>query len=167
MKAYRYNPKNRSHRRFNDCRKEKNPNAVKYYALSLEYAQAYKYIFTDSGDIDYECTLEVADIENLNIFNMAENYKSLATYQNYIAAAIATMLKDYTYYLKKAKKATERKIWEKRIAEIANEEKSLESNLIQNEFQALSDFDWQNELIKELRSLGFNSYKTKNEIAIF
>ena len=53
------------------------------------------------------------------------------------------------------------------IEQLKNRENELISNLISNEFQTLSDFDRQNELVAELKTLGFDGYTTNNEIAIF
>ena len=66
-----------------------------------------------------------------------------------------------------AKKASERKMWAKHIDDLKDREQELISNLFCNEFQPLSDFERQNELVAELKALGFNGYATSNEIAIF
>jgi len=50
---------------------------------------------------------------------------------------------------------------------LKNSEDELIANLFRNEFQELSDFERQNELVAELKALGFDGYTTKNEIAIF
>lgn len=167
MKAYRYNSENRSDRKFNNCGKEKNPNAVKFYASNMEYANNYKFIYNEDGDVVSECTLEVVEIENVNLFDMANNFKSLATYNNYIASEIGAQFRDYTRFMNNAKKASERKMWANQIEQLKNRENELISNLISNEFQPLSDFDRQNELVAELKALGFDGYTTHNEIAIF
>jgi hypothetical protein len=167
MKAYRYNSENRSDRKFNNCGKEKNPNAVKFYASNMEYANNYKFIYNEDGDVVSECTLEVVEIENVNLFDMANNFKSLATYNNYIASEIGTQFRDYTRFMNNAKKASERKMWANQIEQLKNRENELISNLISNEFQPLSDFERQNELVAELKALGFDGYTTHNEIAIF
>jgi hypothetical protein len=66
-----------------------------------------------------------------------------------------------------AKKASERKMWANQIDQLKKREQELISNLFANEFQPLSDFARQNDLGVELKSLGFDGYTTKNEIAIF
>ena len=167
MKAFRYNSEKRSDRKYNNCGKEKNPNAVKFYATNMDYAKKYKYIYNEDGDVFAECKLEVVEIENVNLFDMPNNFKTLATYNNYIADEIDTRMRDYTYYMNKAKKASERKKWANRIEQLKNSEEELIANLFRNEFQELSDFERQNELISELKALGFNGYITENEIAIF
>ena len=167
MKAFRYNSENRSDRKFNNCGKEKNPNAVKFYASNMDYANNYKFIYNEDGDIVSECTLEVVEIENVNLFDMANNFKSLSTYNNYIASEIGAQMIDYTRFMNNAKKASERKMWANQIEQLKNRENELISNLISNEFQPLSDFDRQNELVAELKILGFDGYTTNNEIAIF
>jgi len=58
-------------------------------------------------------------------------------------------------------------MWANQIEQLKNRENELISNLISNEFQPLSDFDRQNELVAELKALGFDGYTTNNEIAIF
>ena len=110
MKAFRYNSEKRSDRQFNTTGIEKNPNAIKYYATNLEYANNYKYIYGVDGEVIYECTLEVVNIENVNLFDMANEFKSLNTYNEYIAQKIGIQMRDYTRYLNNAKKASERKM---------------------------------------------------------
>jgi len=167
MKAYRYKSENRSDRKYNNCGKEKNPNAVKCYASNMEYANNYNFIYNEDGDVVSECTLEVVEIENVNLFDMANNFKSLATYNNYIASEIGAQLRDYTHFMNNAKKASDRKMWAKNIDDLKNREQELILNLFCNEFQPLSDFERQNELVAELKALGFDGYTTHNEIAIF
>ena len=167
MKAFRYNSEKRSDRKYNNCGKEKNPNAIKFYATNMEYAKNYKYIYNEDGEVIAECKLEVVEIENANLFDMANNFKTLATYNNYIADEIEARMRDYTYYMNKAKKASERKKWANRIELLKTSEEELIVNLFRNEFQELSDFERQNELVAELKALGFDGYITENEIAIF
>lgn len=167
MKAFRYNSENRSDRKYNNCGKEKNPNAVKFYASNMDYANKYKFIYNEDGEVVAECTLEIVSIENVNLFDMVNNFKSLSTYNNYIATEIGTQMRDYTRFMNNSKKASERKMWANQIEQLKNRENELISNLISNEFQPLSDFDRQNELVSELKALGFDGYTTNNEIAIF
>jgi hypothetical protein len=167
MKAFRYNSENRSDRKYNNCGKEKNPNAVKFFALNMDYANNYKFIHNEDGDIVYECVLEVVEIENVNLFDMSNDFKSLSTYNNYIASEIGAQMRDYTSFMNNAKKASDRKMWSNQIEQLKNREQELISNLFCNEFQSLSDFERQNELLAELKALGFNGYITNNEIAIF
>ena len=167
MKAFRYNCEKRSDRKYNNCGKEKNPNAVKFYATNMDYAKKYKYVYNEDGDVIAECKLEVVEIENAKLFDMPNNFKTLATYNNYIADEIEARMRDYIYYMNKAKKASERKKWTNRIEQLKNSEEELITNLFRGEFQELSDFERQNELVAELKALGFDGYTTKNEIAIF
>lgn len=167
MKAFRYNSENRADRRYNTCGMEKNPNAVKFYASNMNYANNYKFIYNEDGEVVAECSLEVVDIEGVNLFDMANNFKSLSTYNNYIASEIGAQFRDYTRFMNNAKKTSERKMWANQIEQLKNRENELISNLISNEFQTLSDFDRQNELVAELKTLGFDGYTTNNEIAIF
>lgn len=167
MKAFRYNSENRSDRKYNNCGMEKNPNAVKFYASNMDYANNYKFIYNEDGEVVAECALEIVSIENVNLFDMANNFKSLSTYNNYIASEIGAQMRDYTRFMNDAKKASERKMWANQIEQLKNRENELISNLIRIEFQKLSDFERQNELVAELKALGFNGYFTNNEIAIF
>lgn len=167
MKGYRYNTNDRSDRKYNNCGMEKNPNAIKFYATNMEYADNYKYIINDDGEQVSECSLEVVEIDGVNLFNMSEDFKSLTTYQNYISEEIGRQRSDYTEFMNDAKSHKERKMWEDQIAQLDKREESLISTLVHNEFQPLSDFERQNELVDELKSLGFDGYITKNEIAIF
>jgi hypothetical protein len=167
MKAFRYNSENRADRKYNNCGMEKNPNAVNFYASNMAYADNYKFIYSDAGEIIAECTLEVVEVENANPFDMAQNFKLLTTYNNYIAFEIGAQMRDYTRFMNDAKKASERKMWANQIDQLKNREQELISDLFANEFQPLSDFARQNELVAELKSLGFDGYTTKNEIAIF
>lgn len=164
MQAFRYNSKNRKDRKYNNCGREKNPNAVKFYATNMAYADNYRYIYSEDGDIFYECDLEIAEIENVNLFDMAQNFKLLTTYDNYIASAIGAQMRDYTRFMDNAKKASERKMWAKQIENLKHREQELISNLFYNEFQTLSDFARQNELVAELKFLGFDGYTTKSKL---
>ena len=166
MKAFRYNSENRADRKYNNCGKEKNPNAVKFYASNMNYANNYKFIYNEDGEVVAECSLQVVEIEGVILFDMANNFKSLSTYNNYIASEIGTQMRDYTRFMNNAKKASERKMWVKQIDNLKNRENELISTLISNEFQPLSDFERQNELVAELKALGFDGYTTNNEIAI-
>ena len=167
MKAFRYNSENRSDRKYNNCGEEKNPNAVKFYASNMDYANNYKFIYNEDGEVVAECTLEIVTIENVKLFDMANNFKSLSTYNNYIASEIGAQMRDYTRFLNESKNAKDRKLWTSQIEGLKNREKELISNLISFEFQPLSDFERQNELVSELEELGFTGYFTNNEIAIF
>lgn len=167
MKAYRYNCEKRSDRAYNNCGEEKNPNAVKFYATNLDYANRYKFIYSKEGDVIAECTLEVVDVDGVNLFDMESNFRSLSTYNNYIASEIGAQMRDYTRFMNNATKARERKQWASAIEGLKNREGELVKNLFCNEFQTLSDFLRQNELVAELKALGFDGYFTKNELAIF
>lgn len=165
--AYRYNAKNRTDRNFNNCGKEKNPNAVKFYATNMAYADKYKYVYYRDGYVAYECALEVVEIANTPLFDMANGFKSLSAYQSYISNEISAQMKDYTYFLNKATKVADKKRWQNAINALSNREQELINNLIDNEFQMLSDFELQNVLIAEIKSLGYAGYFTANEIALF
>lgn len=167
MTGCRYNSENRADRKYNNCGMEKNPNAIKFYALNMAYADKYKFIYSDAGEVVAECALEVVEIDNVNLFDMASDFKTLSTYNNYIASEIGLQMRDYTRYMNNAKKASERKMWANQIEALKNREQELISFLASTEFQALSDFERQNELVAELKSLGFHGYKTNNEIALF
>lgn len=168
MKAYRYNAKKREDRRFNTTGREKNPNAIRFYASNMSYADDYKYIYTEDGEEAYECELEIVDIdENVKFFNMSENFKALSTYRKYVDGKINKQLEDYTKFRDEAKKVKDRKMWESAIKNLENRENELISMLRNEEFQMLSDYEIQNDLVSELKALGFDGYKTSNEIALF
>lgn len=158
MKAFRYNVENRSQRDFNNTGREKNPNAIKFYATNMVYAEKYNI----EGS-----TLEVVEVSTDGLFNMSEDFKTLNTYKKYISEKIGTQLRDYTRFMNEAKKVRERKMWERQIADLKNRESEIASMLVVTEFQSLSDFDLQNYLVAELKKEGFKGYITKNEIAIF
>ena len=168
MKAYRYNSEKRSDRRYNNCGAEKNPNAVKFYASTMDYANRYKNIYNEDGEVVAECTLEVVEVAaDAKLFDMCASFKELSTFNNFIAAEIGTQMRDYTRFMNESKNAGERKMWVKAIANLEKREDELISTLKADEFQQLSDFSRQNELVAELKAAGFDGYVTKNEIAIF
>jgi hypothetical protein len=167
MKVFRYNSHNREDRKFNRCGREKNPMAVRFYATNLDYAERYRYIYNDDGELIYECELEVADIDTTNLFDMNAEFQSLNTYRKFIENWISVMRSDYNGYLNAAKTKSERKLWTKKIDELKDEEAHLIGQLNQQDFQQLSDFELQIDLVAELKSMGFTGYITKNEIAIF
>lgn len=166
MIAYRYNAKNRNDRNFNNCGREKNPNAVRFYASNMAYASKYQYIHDEEGNVVYECELEVTEVSG-NLFDMAAGYASLAAYRQLVDAELSTMHKEYSRLLASAKNAKERKMFESWIANIPGHEANIAMRLRSDEFQHLSDFELQNTLVAELKSMGFDGYFTKNEIAIF
>lgn len=167
MKAYRYNTNKRQDRRFNTCGAEKNPLAIKFYASNMTYADSYKFVFTCGGEVDYECELEVVEINNVNLFNMDANFNTLTTYRNYVNELIGKQLAHYTEMVNKAKTNKDRKFWLGFISDLTKNENSIAASLRGQEFQDLSDFDMQLHLVAELKLLGFSGYATKNEIAIF
>lgn len=167
MKAFRYNTENRTDRKYNTTGEEKNPNAVKFYASNMTYADGYKYIYSEDGEVIYECSLEVVEVDTTNLFDMASNFKTLSTYNKYIASEIGSQMIDYTRFMNDAKKASERKMWVNQIEQLKVRELELIENLTSLEFQPLSDYNIQNDLIAELKSKGFIGYTTVNEIAIF
>lgn len=168
MKAigYRYNSKERSHRRFNCCGREKNPNQVRFFARTLEAAEPYRYIYYEDGDVWYECELEVVEIEG-NFFNMEAEFSSLAAYKQYVASKIEAMRSNYIAERDNSKTAKRRKMFQNLIDGLVNEERSLICNLFFASFQQLSDFEHQHSLIAELRGMGYDGYFTKDEIAVF
>jgi len=169
MKAtvYRYNANDRSDRMYNNCGREKNPNNVKFYARSMDYADRYRYITLSCGDIDYECTLEVTEVMTDKLFDMNSNFATLDTYKKYIDDQIGTMRRDYTEFMNNATTRADRDLFAGFIANLDSEESAIIKRLQLNEFQSLSDFDLQNDLIAELTAKGYNGYITTNEIAIF
>ena len=166
MKAYRYEAKERTDRAYNKCGKEKNPNNISFYAKSLQYAEKYQYVYFDDGDVNYECELVISDVDG-NFFNMNESFRTLLTFRSFVDNKINEQRKDYEKFLSNAKTKKSQKIWKESIAHLSNRENELVSALIRSEFQELSDFDLQNKLVAELKTLGFDGYETINEIAIF
>ena len=167
MKAYRYNAEKREDRSFNNCGEEKNPNMVKFYATNLKYAEKYKTIFNDEGFELYDCELEVIEIEGVNLFDMATNFATTEVYKTYINETIEEQRRNYTIYLNEAKTKKDVKLWKFQLENLKNREEELVKNLKYNEFQQLSDFEYQNILVEELKAKGFDGYFTANEIAIF
>ena len=169
MKLYRYNSKNRNDRKFNCTWTEKNPNAIKYYATNLDYAEDYRYVYFENGDINYECELETIEIKDLNLFDMNNNYSMLKSYKTYINDQINGMRPVYESILSSMKKKKDIKMWSKKVDDLNNGNTELEliKGLVYHEFQLLSDFKYQNILVSELKEMGFDGYITKNEVAIF
>jgi len=167
MTGYRYNAEKRTDRMFNTCGREKNPGAVKFYATNIAYAERYKDVYNEDGELLYTCSLEVTEINDVTLFDMAANFSQLSTYKMFVTAHIAKITADYEKFIAQAKKASERKMWATKIKELANEEKNIVANLLRCEFQLLSDFELQNELVSELKAKGYDGYFTTNEIAIF
>ena len=169
MKLYRYNSKNRNDRKFNCTGTEKNPNAIKYYATNLDYAENYRYVYFENGDINYECELEAIEIKDLNLFDMNNNYSMLKSYKTYINDQINGMRPVYESILSSMKKKKDIKMWSKKVDDLNNGNTELEliKGLVYHEFQLLSDFKYQNILVSELKEMGFDGYITKNEVAIF
>lgn len=168
MKAtvYRYNAKDRKDRHFNNCSSEKNPNMVKFYARNMEYASKYNSIWTKEGYHVYDCELEVAEVEG-NFFDMVENFASLSTYRNYISEKVEEMRRGYTDSRNSSKTKKDKEMFQGFLDNLVNEEANLVKHLHLSEFQPLSDFARQTELIAELTEMGFEGYYTNNEIAIF
>lgn len=110
MKVYRFNAKKRTDRKFNTTGREKNPNAVKFYAKSLEWAKQYETIYSRHGEEIYKCELEVTDLsDNLRLFDMAKFYNTTKAYKSFIFKDINTQLADYSLYLLNAKTKKEKK----------------------------------------------------------
>lgn len=166
MKAIRYNAKNREDRRFNTTGREKNPNKIAFFATNEKYAQEYRFIYNEDGDVMYECERVEVELTG-KFFDMEKNFESLNTYNSYIESEISKQLRDYKVLLAEAKTKKDKKMWERNIAELSGRKKELTSTLKVTEFQRLSDYERQNELIKELVSLGYEGYTTKNEVAVF
>lgn len=153
MKAFRYNISNRNLRGFNQTGREKNPNQVKYYATNLKYAEKYKFILDEDGDVIEEGVLETVEVES-NLFDMNKQFESLDTFKKYANKYLSDMeemAKSNKYFTF---------VYE-------NEYTSLVNSLRMEEFQTLSDFETQTDLVNELKSLGFDGYVTNNEVALF
>ena len=167
MKAYRYNCTDRNLRGFNNCGKEKNPNAIKFYASNLDYAKKYDTIYDADGYEVEKCTLEVVELPSLNLFDMVANHESLSTYQSYRAEKKSIFTSEFEYHVANAKNAKQRKMFANTLANIDAFTEQQMDVVRKGEFQSLSDFEIQNDLVAELKSIGFDGYFTNNEIAIF
>ena len=167
MKGYRYNTLKREDRKFNTCGAEKNPLNVKFYASNMEYADGYKYVYHSDGEVNYECELQVVEIANVPLFDMDVNFASLNTYKNYVSELIGRQIAHYTEMSNKAKLVRDRKMFLGFISDLAKNENQIIASLKSQEFQDLSDFSNQLQLVAELKLLGFAGYTTKNEIVIF
>lgn len=168
MKVYRYNTKKRSDRKFNTTGREKNPNAVKFYARSLEAAKNYEVVYDKDGEILYKCELEVIELDDdIRLFDMGKYYPTTQVYTKFISDDINNHLSDYSSLLLKAKTKKDKKHWRNAIDNLKYRERELIANLFANEFQQLSDFEYQNILLQELKAEGFVGYFTNNEVAIF
>ena len=172
MKAtvYRYNTINRADRDYNNTGVEKNPNAIRFYAKSREYADSYKDIYSEDGEFIYQCELQIEEVDTSNLFDMNENFKELATYKNFINMRISVMRTGYKRELERAESKKDKRdveLFQGFLDGLVEEEKNIISRLKSSEFQSLSDFDIQNDLISELTDLGYNGYHTNKEIAIF
>lgn len=168
MKVYRYNAKQRSDRKFNTTGSEKNPNAVKFYARSLEAAKNYEAVYDEDGEILYKCELEVIELDDdIRLFDMVKFYSTTQAYKVFISNDIEKQLSDYSSFLLKAKTKKDKELWKNAIDNLKNRERELIANLFANEFQQLSDYEYQNILLQELKAEGFVGYFTTNEVAIF
>ena len=167
MQAYRYNTKYREDRKFNLTGREKNPNRVKFYSSNLLYAERYKYVYYPDGDINYECELEIKEIDSVRLFDMQKDFASLKAYKAFVRDQIEIQHKDFTLFLEKSKTTKDINFWQNEIEKLQSKETEIIKYLIDNEFQSLSDFEYQNILVKELKQMGLDGYFTKNEVAIF
>lgn len=166
MKAYRYNSKRREDRKFNRTGREKNPNNVKFYATSLKNAESYKEVYMNSGELDYVCDLEVVEIE-ANLFDMESGFESLEVYKLRKEENYNQMLNGYKEALNNAKTKKEKGYMIKAIEGLNDHSSYFSSQVKRTHFQMLSDFHYQDILIKELKEKGFNGYICEKEIALF
>ena len=170
MTLYRYNAKKREHRKFNTTDREKNPLNVQFYSKTLEYANEYKFARDEEGNC-YECELVTTELgQDVKLFNMNENFKSLNTFVEYCKWCVSVMVEGFEFQLRIATTAKKRKHYTKMIEEFSDLEKEMERNarsLPFEQFQFLSDGEWQLMLAPELKSMGFDGYETEKEVAIF
>jgi len=164
MKVYRYNCKDRLDRHFNTTGREKNPNMVKFYATSLENAEGYKYIYNRAGEVIYECQLETEDVSGIKLFDMEANAAQLTTYKNYITEKADEQRPMILKLISEEKRKSQRAYFEQSLASL---EQDIHQTLVMHQFQFLSNYERQTELINELRALGFEGYFTTKEVAVF
>lgn len=166
MKAYRYNAKKREDRLFNTTGREKNPLKLAFYANSLENAERYKNIYDESGDVAYECELQVDEVSS-NLFDMENNFEQLNSFRYFIQKDIDTMAMDFEKFLSEAKTAKQKKMWKKNIENLKFRKSELIQQLKMQNFQQLTDFEMQCKTVAEIKMLGFDGYKTSKEVVIF
>lgn len=168
MKLFRYNAQKRTDRRFNTTGKEKNPNRVKFFARSLDYAKKYEAIYNKDGDVLYKCELEIVEFaDDAKLFDMVKLYHTTRAYKVYVSKSVNQQLTDYSRFLLEAKTKKDKKFWQAQIDNLKKREQELVAGLFSNEFQMLSDYELQNVLVAELKEEGFTGYFTNNEVAIF
>src|SRR5699024_4284636 len=90
MKAYRYNHSDRNLRKFNQMGEEKNPNKVRFFGKTLEYAKDYELIIDEYGDIVEVGTLEVVEVTK-NLFDMDTDFYELRTFSKYAEEYLSAM----------------------------------------------------------------------------
>jgi hypothetical protein len=155
MKAFRYNCKKREDRKFNTLGSEKNPNGLKFYGKTLDYANNYRFILDQNNEIVYECSLEVKEIVNVSLFDMESNFDLLSTFNLYVNQQVNIAQSNALFFARVSGK----KQAPVNVDQIKFSAKTMD-------FQNLSDFEMQNNLVAELKSLGFDGYETKNEIVL-
>ncbi|MFV0468661.1 MAG: hypothetical protein ACK5MK_07015 [Dysgonomonas sp.] len=134
----------------------------------MEYAENYKYLYNKKGDIIEECTLEVDEIDESQLFDMQANYIMLDAFKNYISETVASEYQSYLNHAENADTRSKRKMF----LNFANKTlkmraKELEFYISKRQFQDISDFENQHRLVAEIKALGFSGYQTEKEVAIF
>jgi hypothetical protein len=169
MKVFRYEAKNRTDRKYNNCGREKNPMQLKFWASNLDYAKKYQFIKDASGDVVYECELVTAEISaDVKLFDMEVNFTTLKVYQDEVATQVASLRNIWAKEIEAAKTAKNRKFYQAKFDGVELDViTSLNRSLNMLDFQTLSDFENQFVLVAELKARGFDGYKTKNEVVIF
>jgi hypothetical protein len=155
MRAFRYNCKKREDRKFNTLGREKNPNGLKFYAKTMEYVNDYRFILDDNNEVAYECSLEIKEIVNVNLFDMESNFADLSTFNLYVDQQVNIAQINAMFFAR---------VSGKKQASVNVDQIKLSAKTM--DFQNLSDFDIQNDLVAELKKLGFDGYETKNEIVL-
>ncbi len=164
--AYRYDAKQREDRDFNRTGREKNINAVRFYARSLEYAEKYKTIYDERGYEIYDCELETIEV-NANLFDMERGYDSLNTFTKWLDDKVGVARRGYEDLLNRATTKRDKEMWAKEIANLDEYKEGRISHLKAQSFQGLSDYEYQTLLIAELTAKGYEGYYTEKEIALF
>lgn len=155
MKGFRYNCKKREDRKFNTLGREKNPNGLKFYGKTMEYVNDYRFILDQNNEVAYECSLEIKEINNISLFDMENNFTSLSTFNLYVDQQVNIAQSNALFFARVSGK----KPVSTNLDQIKLSAKTMD-------FQNLSDFDIQNDLVAELKNLGFDGYETKNEIVL-
>src|SRR5690554_2679504 len=101
------------------------------------------------------------------LFDMTSNFERLKTFAQWLDNEVRVAKTGYEVLLSRATTKRDQELWTRELSKIDEYRSSRIRQLKLNEFQYLSDFDYQNALIAELTAMGYKGYFTEREIAIF